>query len=194
LAASNGKLCSFYENEVRPMGRTAAGVAGMDLKDGSVIVGATGSFEGEKILVLSTRGYGKMSYSMDTDVVQEDGTTRHYDGYRLTHRGGKGVITMNLTPKNGKLCAVRGVSGDEDLLVVTQNGIVIRTPLSEVKIAGRNTQGVKIINMDDKSRVSSVAIIPHSDVAEDEEFEDEEAPVSDEEPVNPNELDGGIEG
>ena len=193
LAASNGKLCSFYENEVRPMGRTAAGVTGMDLKDGSVIVGATGSFEGEKILVLSTRGYGKMSYSMDTDVTQEDGTTRHYDGYRLTHRGGKGVITMNLTPKNGKLCAVRGVTGDEDLLVVTQNGIVIRTPLSEVKIAGRNTQGVKIINMDDKSRVSSVAIIPHSDEPEEDEEFEEEVP-SEEEPVNPNELDSSIEG
>ncbi|MBQ9457518.1 MAG: DNA gyrase subunit A [Bacilli bacterium] len=190
LAASNGKLCSFYESEVRAMGRTAAGVSGMDLKDGSVIVGATGSFEGDKILVLSTRGYGKISYSMDTDIPQEDGTTRHYDGYRLTHRGGKGVITMNLTPKNGKLCAVRGVNGDEDLLVVTQSGIVIRTPLSEVKIAGRNTQGVKIINIDDKSRVASVAIIPHSDVeeGEDEEFAEEETSFEGETPVTPDEL------
>ena len=196
LASSNGKICSFYETEVRPMGRTAAGVTGMDLKDGSTIVGVTGSFEGTRILVLSTRGYGKISYSMDTDIVQEDGTTRHYDGYRLTHRGGKGVITMNLTPKNGKLCAVRCVEGDEDLLVVTQNGIVIRTPLSEVKIAGRNTQGVKIINMDDKSRVSSVAIIPHSDVEEDDEegLEEETPAVAEEAPVNPNDLDGGIEG
>ena len=190
LAASNGKLCSFYESEVRAMGRTAAGVSGMDLKDGSVIVGATGSFEGDKILVLSSRGYGKISYSMDTDIPQEDGTTRHYDGYRLTHRGGKGVITMNLTPKNGKLCAVRGVNGDEDLLVVTQSGIVIRTPLSEVKIAGRNTQGVKIINIDDKSRVASVAIIPHSDVeeGEDEEFAEEETSFEGETPVTPDEL------
>ena len=199
LAASNGKLVSFYEDEVRPMGRTAAGVTGMDLKDGSVIVGATGSFEGDKILVLSTRGYGKISYSQDTDIENEDGTTRHYDGYRLTHRGSKGVITMNLTPKNGKLCAVRGVVGDEDLLVVTQSGIVIRTPLSEVKIAGRNTQGVKIINMDDKTRVSSVAIIPHSDVEEgDDEFAEEdvvaESEFGDEPPVSPDQLDSSLEG
>ena len=199
LAASNGKLVSFYEDEVRPMGRTAAGVTGMDLKDGSVIVGATGSFEGDKILVLSTRGYGKISYSQDTDIENEDGTTRHYDGYRLTHRGSKGVITMNLTPKNGKLCAVRGVVGDEDLLVVTQSGIVIRTPLSEVKIAGRNTQGVKIINMDDKTRVSSVAIIPHSDVEEgDDEFVEEdvvqESEFGDEPPVSPDQLDSSLEG
>ena len=198
LAASNGKLVSFYENEVRPMGRTAAGVTGMDLKDGSEIVGATGSFEGDRVLVLSTRGYGKISYATDTDIVQEDGTTRHYDGYRLTHRGSKGVITMNLTPKNGKLCAVRNVTGDEDLLVVTQAGIVIRTPISEIKIAGRNTQGVKIINIDDKSRVASVAIIPHGEVEDDDGSEGEvleeggeEAPV--EAPVTPDSLDDAIE-
>ena len=106
---------------------------------------------------------------------------------------------MNLTPKNGKLCAVRGVVGDEDLLVVTQSGIVIRTPLSEVKIAGRNTQGVKIINMDDKTRVSSVAIIPHSDVEEgDDEFAEEdvvaESEFGDEPPVSPDQLDSSLEG
>ena len=193
LASSNGKLVSFYENEVRPMGRTAAGVTGMDLKDGSEIVGVTGSFEGQKILVLSTRGYGKISYAADTDIEQEDGSIRHYDGYRLTHRGSKGVITMNLTPKNGKLCAVRNVIGDEDLLVVTQGGIVIRTPISEIKIAGRNTQGVKIINIDDKSRVASVAIIPHDDVEEGDdgdEGEGEEAlEQASEAPVTPDNLD-----
>ena len=190
LASSNGKICSFYETDVRPMGRTACGVTGMDLRDGSQIVGVTGSFEGNKILVLSTRGYGKISYASDTEVTLEDGTTRTYDGYRLTKRGAKGVTTMNLTPKNGKLVAVICVSGDEDLLVVTQQGIVIRTPLSEVKIAGRNTQGVKIINMDDKSRVASIAVIPHSDEEydfEDEEVEETEEPeVSEEAPVTPD--------
>ena len=192
LAASNGKLCSFPETEVRPMGRTAAGVTGMDLKDGSIIVGATGSFEGDKILVLSTRGYGKISYSADTTITMEDGTTRTYDGYRLTKRGAKGVTTMNLTPKNGKLCAVRAVNGDEDLLVVTQAGMVIRTPIAEIKIAGRNTQGVKIINIDDKSRVASIAIIPHSD-DDGEEYEPEEPTdetLIDDSPVTPDTLDG----
>ena len=192
LAASNGKLCSFKEDEVRAMGRTAAGVTGMNLKDGSVIVGVTGSFEGNKLLVLSTRGYGKISYSTDTDVEQEDGSIRHYDGYRLTSRGAKGVITMNLTPKNGKLCCVRAVEGDEDLLVVTTAGVVIRTPIQEIKIAGRNTQGVKIINIDEKSRVASIAIIPHSD--EEEKYDPEEEPVDetliDETPFTPDTLDG----
>ena len=193
IASSNGKLCSFLEDEVRPMGRTAAGVTGIDLKDGSIVVGVTGSFEGDKLLVLSTRGYGKISYSTDTDVTMEDGTTRHYDGYRVTKRGAKGVTTMNLTARNGKLCCVRAVSGDEDLLVVTQSGMVIRTPISEIKIAGRNTQGVKIINIDDKTRVASIAIIPHSDDPE-EEFEPEEQPIDetliDDTPVTPDTLDG----
>ena len=193
LAASNGKLCSFSEEEVRAMGRTAAGVSGMDLKDGSLIVGVTGSFEGNMLLVLSTRGYGKISYASDTDVEQEDGSVRHYEGYRVTKRGAKGVITMNLTPKNGKLCCVRAVSGDEDLLVVTQSGMVIRTPIAEIKIAGRNTQGVKIINIDDKTRVASIAIIPHSDEPE-EEYEPEEQEIDetlvDDAPVTPDTLDG----
>lgn len=169
LASSNGKLCSFYETEVRAMGRTAAGVTGMNLEDGCEIVGATGSFEGDKLLVLTTKGYGKISYTTDTDITLEDGSTRHYDGYRLTHRGSKGVTTINMTPKNGQLIAVAGVNGEEDLIVMTKQGVVIRTPLAEVKIAGRNTQGVKIINLDDKATVAAIAIVPHSDEEEDEE-------------------------
>ena len=192
LASSNGKLCTFKEDEVRIMGRSATGVSGMDLKDGSKIVGVTGSFEGDKLLVLSTRGYGKISYTMDEDVVLEDGTTRHYDGYRITHRGSKGVTTMNLTAKNGKLCCVRAVNGDEDLLVVTQSGMVIRTPIAEIKIAGRNTQGVKIINIDEHTRVASIAVIPHSD--EEEEYEPEEQEIDetliDDKPFTPDTLDG----
>ena len=172
LASDNGKLCSFYEDEVRDMGRTAAGVKGMNLDDGSIIVGATTSLEGDKILVLTNKGFGKISYAKDTEVTMEDGTTRTYDGYRLTSRGAKGVLTIKTTTKTGVLCAVRAVNGDEDLLVVTQSGIVIRTPISEIKIAGRNTQGVKIIAVDEKTKVASIAIIPHSDVEEDEEGEE----------------------
>ena len=168
LASSNGKLVSFYEDEVRAMGRTAAGVRGMDLGDGSEIVGVACQGEGDKILVLTNRGYGKISYAKDTET--EDG--RHYDGYRLTHRGSKGVITVKTSTKTGKLVVVRAVNGDEDLLVVTTKGIVIRTPISEVKIASRNTMGVKIISVDESARVASVAIIPHSDVSEDDEFEE----------------------
>ncbi len=197
LASSNGKLVSFQEEEVRPMGRTATGNKGMDLSDGSSIVGVTTSLEGDKILVLTRLGYGKISYAKDTDVVSEDGSTRHYDGYRLTHRGAKGVTTLNMTAKNGALVAVRAVNGDEDLLVITSTGIVIRTPLSEVKIAGRNTQGVKIIALDEKAQVASISILPHEDPAPEgeEEAEEpaEESQTPSEDPVTPDELDASLE-
>ena len=178
LASSEGKLCDFKEEEVRAMGRTAAGVKGIDMPEGENVVGVTSSMEGNLILVLTSKGFGKMSYAVDTDIEQEDGTVRHYDGYRLTHRGAKGVTTVKVTPKNGKLVAVRAVNGDEDLMVITNKGIIIRTPLSEVKVAGRNTQGVKIINLEQGQKVASISIVPHEEPGEggEEEFvEDEEA-------------------
>ncbi len=175
LASSNGKVCSFHEEEVRAMGRTAAGVTGMNLKDGSHLVDVTGSMEGKLILVLSANGFGKLSYCADTDVVNEDGSTTHYDGYRLTSRGAKGVFSLKMNGKNGGLTAMRAVNGDEDLMVITNKGIVIRTPLSQIHIAGRNTVGVKIISLDPGNRVASLTIVPHIDEdAEDEVVEDDE--------------------
>ena len=191
LASSNGKICSFHEDDVRVMGRSAAGVRRMDLSDGSEIVGVTGSFEGKLLLVLTNKGYGKISYAEDTDVTLPDGTTRHYDGYRLTSRGAKGVMTIAMTDKVGRLVAVKAVSVDDDLLVVTKKGVIIRTPLSEVKIAGRNTQGVKIINVEDRDSVASLAILPHVDPSEEEEIE-EETPVDEtlieENPATPDSI------
>ena len=169
LASSNGKVCSFSEDQVRSMGRSAAGVTGMDLKDGSHLVDATTSLEGDKILVLTTLGYGKISYAEETDIPQEDGTTRHYDGYRRTSRGAKGVLTLKTNDKNGELTGMRCIHGDEDLMVITNKGIVIRTPLSQIHIAGRNTVGVKIINLDKGNKVASFAIVPHVDESELEE-------------------------
>ena len=173
------------------MGRSAAGVRGMDLSDGSEIVGVTGSFEGKLLLVLTNKGDGKISYAEDTDVTLPDGTTRHYDGYRLTSRGAKGVMTIAMTDKVGRLVAVKAVSVDDDLLVVTKKGVIIRTPLSEVKIAGRNTQGVKIINVEDRDSVASLAILPHVDPSEEEEIE-EETPVDEtlieENPATPDSI------
>lgn len=194
LASSEGKVCRFKEEEVRPMGRTAAGVRGIDLEDDAEVVGVTTSMEGELILVLTAKGFGKMSYAEDRDIVGEDGTTRHYDGYRETHRGTKGVMTLKVTPKNGKLVALRAVNGDEDLMVITSAGIMLRTPLTEVKIAGRNTQGVKIINLEDRQKVASLSIVPHEDPSDEEEefVEGEEAEqaeeVTNENPVNPNDV------
>jgi len=202
LASNNGKLVSFTEDQVRAMGRGAAGVTGMNLKDGSTIIGVTTSLEGHLILVLTSLGYGKMSYAKDTDT--PDG--HHYDGYRMTKRGAKGVTTVKVTPKNGKLVSVRAAEGNEDLLVITQQGIVIRTPLSEVKIAGRNTQGVKIIALDDKQRVASISIVPHEEPGQDDGSEAEEneetnenltvptidPSLRDSHPVNPDTLDEGL--
>ena len=132
-----------------------------------------------------------MSYAEDTDITLEDGSTRHYDGYRLTKRGAKGVATIALNSKIGSLVAVKAVSTEDDLLVITKKGIVIRTPLSEIKIAGRNTQGVKIINVEDKDSVASIAILPHEDPSEEGEegAEGEQTPgetLIDESPVTPD--------
>lgn len=194
LASSNGKVCVFEESDVRPMGRSAAGVKGMNLSDGSHLIDISVSDEGDKILVLTTKGLGKMSYGKDTDIVNEDGTTRHYDGYRLTSRGAKGVYTLKESERGGELCAMRAVNGDEDLMVITNKGLVIRTPLSQVKIAGRNTQGVKIINLEAGQKVASLTIVPHVDETEDdEEFiddveETEEAPAEEVVVVTPDEV------
>ncbi len=174
LASSNGKVCSFNEDEVRAMGRSAAGVTGMNLKDGSHLVDITTSLDGKLVLVLTSLGFGKMSYAVDTEIQNEDGTTSHYDGYRLTSRGAKGVYSIKMNGKNGELTAMRGVNGDEDLMVITNKGIVIRMPLAQIHIAGRNTVGVKIIALEPKQKVASLAIVPHQDEEAQEEVVEEE--------------------
>ncbi len=155
IASSLGKMVNFNENDVRPMGRTASGVRGMNI-DGGTAVGVVTSLEGEYILAITDRGYGKMT---------------HYTDYRMTSRGTKGVITIHATEKVGNLVTIRAVNGNEDLMVITKAGIIIRIPLEQVKIAGRNTQGVKIIRLDDDQRVSSVAVVEHQ---EQEEIVEEE--------------------
>ncbi len=127
IAASNGKLIRFNEKDVRQMGRTASGVRGINV-DGGHVVGITTNREGQFIMAISENGYGKMS------PIEE---------YRQSHRGGKGVKTINTTEKTGQLVALRAVNGDEDLLIITSEGIVIRLPMEQVKTAGRNTQGVR---------------------------------------------------
>ena len=143
IANSNGKLIRFHENDVRQMGRTATGVRGINVEDGHV-VGMTTDHEGEYILAISENGYGKMSA---------------LDEYRESHRGGKGVKTINTTDKTGQLVALRAVYGNEDLLIITSEGIVIRLPMDQVKMAGRNTQGVRLIKVTAGSTVSSVEVV-----------------------------------
>lgn len=158
IAADNGKMVKFNENDVRSMGRNASGVKGMNVSDGSKVIGVTTSLAGKYILAITDKGYGKMS---------------EFSEYRLTKRGTKGVLTIKANDKIGKLVTVRAVDGVEDLLVITLAGIVIRTPLTQVKIAGRNTQGVRIIKLDGKQRVSSVAIVDHIEETDEEPTEEE---------------------
>ncbi|HPY79736.1 MAG: DNA gyrase subunit A [Erysipelotrichaceae bacterium] len=154
IAASNGKMVNFFADETRPMGRSASGVKGIDLVDGETVVGVTTELGGNKILVLTDKGFGKM-----TDRVDEEGNQI----YRLTKRGAKGVSTLKITDKVGKLVAVRAVNGDEDLMVITNAGIVIRTHLDQIRTIGRNTQGVKIMNLEGRQKVVSIAIVPRED-------------------------------
>ena len=166
LASSKGKLVKFNENQARPLGRTASGVKGIELDAGAQVIGMTTSLEGDYILVITTRGFGKMSEISE---------------YRETKRGAKGVTTVNATVKTGKLVAMRAVEGDEDLMMVTNGGTVIRIPLEQVKVAHRVTQGVKVIRLDDdKQRVSSITVVPRDLEGEDEEEIVEEAPVENE--------------
>ena len=157
-------MVKFHENDVRPMGRTASGVKGINLEGGYKAIGVVTSLEGKYVLAITDRGFGKMSL---------------FDDYRLTTRGAKGVITIKSAPKVGVVNSVSAVEGndDEDLMVITVDGIVIRTPINQIKIAGRNTQGVRIIRIEDKQRVSSIAIVAH----EEEETSEETTPSTNEE-------------
>jgi len=168
IAASNGKMVKFNEDDVRSMGRTAAGVRGINLDEGDYVVGVTTSLEGELILALTSKGYGKMSASED---------------YRLTKRGSKGVATIKASEKVGTLMGIRAVRGEEDLFLITEGGTVIRINLAQVSILGRNTQGVKVINLKKNETLSSFAVVEHSE----EEETDEEVSLEVEqstEPVN----------
>ena len=151
IAASNGKLVRFNETNIRSMGRSASGVKSINV-DGGSVVGVTTSSEGKYILVLTEKGYGKMS---------------DLEEYRvMAHRGGKGVKTVKVSEKNGNLVCMKAVNGEEDLLVVTNKGVIIRVSLEQVKIASRNTQGVRIIKLDESSKVSSIEVAPKEEVEE----------------------------
>lgn len=152
IAGSNGKAVRFNEAGVRPMGRTASGVKGFNV-DGSEVVGVATNIEGQYLLAVSENGYGKKS-------ILED--------YRLTTRGAKGVKTINITEKTGDLISVRAVNGDEDLMIITNEGIIIRISLENVGVYGRNTQGVRLINVSDEQTVAKVAVVEKSENVEEE--------------------------
>jgi len=154
IAASNGRMIRFDENEIRIMGRMASGVRGIDVGDG-VVVGCEIAYPQQKILVVTENGYGKQ-----TDVEE----------YRMTHRGSKGVKGLNITEKNGNIVSFKTTSGDEDLMIITNSGIIIRLPLEQVSTTGRVAQGVRLINLKDDQKVSTVALIKRE-----EEFEKQDS-------------------
>lgn len=156
IGGSNGKAVRFDENDARPMGRNAFGVIGFNT-DGSEVIGMATDMSGKYILSITENGYGKKTLLED---------------YRLTKRGGKGVRSIQLTERNGKLVSLRAVNGDEEMMIISDDGIIIRITIEDVGTYSRNTQGVKLINLNENSKVSAVAIIREED--EDLEAEDPE--------------------
>ena len=157
IASSNGRMIRFDENEIRIMGRTAAGVKGIEVEDG-ICVGCEISDQEKQILVVTENGYGKQ-----TDVSE----------YRKTHRGSKGVKALNVTDKNGNIVSFKTVSNNEDLMIITTNGIIIRLPISQISTTGRVAQGVKLINLKDNQKVSNITLLDHeqTEVTENNELE-----------------------
>jgi DNA gyrase subunit A len=152
LGASNGKAIRFDENDVRSMGRTATGVRGMELEETEEIVGMTYvESDDEEILVVTEKGYGKRSLA---------------DEYRLQIRGGKGVKALNVTEKNGALRALRRVTPEEDVIIVTDRGMVIRTHIAQIAQTRRATQGVRIMSLKDEQAVVTLAVVPHEELPE----------------------------
>ena len=157
IASTNGRLIRFNEQEVRMMGRTASGVRGIDVGDGKV-VGMEISSEHADVLVVTEKGYGKKT---------------PIDQYRMTHRGSKGVKALNVTEKNGNIVSFKIVSGDEDLMIITEGGIIIRLDVEKISSTGRVAQGVKLINLKDEQKVSTVALVQKVE----EEISEEESEV-----------------
>lgn len=156
IAAREGKAIRFNENTVRPIGRVGAGVRGISIEEADEVIGMICVEPSSKqdVLVLSENGYGKR-----TDL----------DEYRITNRGGKGVKTINITEKTGKLISIQAVTDENDLMIINRSGLTIRTAVSQIRLAGRATQGVRIINLREGDAIASVMAVPAAGVEEDAE-------------------------
>ena len=156
IASSNGRMIRFNENEIRIMGRSAAGVRGIDVGDG-IAVGCEIAEPGEEILVVTEKGYGKKT---------------KLEEYRMTHRGSKGVKALNITEKNGNIVAFKTIHNEEDVMIVTNSGIIIRMPSLQISTTGRVAQGVKLINLKGDQKVSTVETIEKEEIEENIQNED----------------------
>ncbi len=152
IGAKNGKAIRFNESIVRPIGRTASGVRGISIDNNDEVIGMICACNPEdNILVVSEKGYGKRS---------------NLDDYRITNRGGKGVKTINITEKTGHLIAIKSVNDNNDLMIINKSGIVIRLGVSTLRVMGRATQGVKLINLKDNDYIAAVAKVDKFDEEE----------------------------
>lgn len=158
VAARHGRCCRFKENELRALGRNSSGVRGISIEDDDEVVGAiafnpaSGDASGHSVLVVSENGYGKRS---------------DYDEYRITARGAKGVKTINITDKTGPLVAIKDVTEDNDLMIITRSGLTIRLAVPEIRLAGRATQGVRLISIRESDSIAAVCPVAGSDAEPD---------------------------
>ncbi len=158
IAAREGRAIRFNESTVRPMGRVSSGVRAISIDDDNEVIGmiAIEPDSKEDVLVLSENGYGKR-----TDL----------DEYRITNRGGKGVKTINVTDKTGKLISIQAVTDDNDLMIINRSGLTIRTSADQIRVAGRATQGVRVINLREGDSIASVTAVPKTEEDEIETLE-----------------------
>ena len=157
IAANGGRCVRFDETEARPLGRTSTGVRGINLDEGDFVVGVVSQdpeaddAAKHQVLAVSENGFGKRSDPMD---------------YRQTARGAKGVRTLNITEKTGKLVAIKNVTDEDDLMIICRSGLTIRMPVSTIRVAGRATQGVKLINIKEGDAIAAISVVAHSEEEE----------------------------
>jgi DNA gyrase subunit A len=144
IATKGGKCIRFPEEKVRAVGRSSIGVRGIDLSDGDEVIGmiVVNDIQNETVLVVSEKGYGKRTAVED---------------YRITNRGGKGVITLNITEKTGNLIAIQSVTDEDGLMIINKSGVAIRMGMDDLRVMGRNTQGVRMINLKNNDEIAAVA-------------------------------------
>ena len=169
IATKNGKCIRFPEEKVRAVGRTSIGVRGISLENQDEVIGMiiANDLEKESVLVVSEKGYGKRTAVED---------------YRITNRGGKGVITLNITEKTGQLIAIQNVTDEDGLMIINKSGVAIRMAVNELRVMGRNTQGVKLINLKNNDEIAAIAKVEmDKDVEEGEEVVENNNDISNEE-------------
>lgn len=173
IATKKGKCIRFPEEKVREVGRGSIGVRGITLEDGDEVIGmiVVNDKEKESVLVVSEKGYGKRTAVED---------------YRITNRGGKGVITLNITEKTGDLIAIQNVTDEDGLMIINKSGVAIRMAMDEIRVMGRNTQGVRVINLKGNDEIAAIAKVEMDKDVEDENAEAEgELPVESIDSSNP---------